>query len=520
MIATILPGSTNFHAVGYNEHKVAKGVAQLIEIKNFGALDRKGKPTAEELVEYLQSYSERNSKIQKAQFHVAISCKGHEMTEAQLLDFAHQYLKEMGYMEEGQPLLVYAHRDTDNTHLHIVTSRVAPNGRKIAHDHERRRSQQVIDRILGNNRKEKVEKDIETAKQYTFSSFAQFKAVMQSLGYECYEKKGTVFIKHGGKVQRKLPLSDIETLFIYSKPDRRHTRQLRSIFVKYRDVCTTKEELQKELKSKFGIDIVFFGRKDKPYGYMIVDHKNKTVINGARVLAAEQLLDFATPEERITRIEDYIEQLFALNPKITQAEINKKLWKLQHTYIKKGMLCMNGEETPLHPLIAQAIDQNNRIQWVERFLPTTEAERDLLCHFYKVNAPERVTLSTERPQQHTYAVNRLRELFDDDSIDNLRNAVRSEGFVIREEQDATYAIDFNRHIIINLNAEGFDVKRVQWQRKQSQNNQKQQHKPAVTLPRVPKLRDAGGGSQSEKREWEVGRKGNYDEVDDGRSLKM
>lgn len=138
MIATILPNSENFHAVAYNERKVAKGVAQLIEILNFDDIGTKGKPTTEDLVNYLQEYSAANSKIQKAQFHVAISCKGHEMTEEQLLDFAHQYLKEMGYMEGRQPLLVYAHRDTDNTHLHIVTSRVAPNGRKIAHDHERR----------------------------------------------------------------------------------------------------------------------------------------------------------------------------------------------------------------------------------------------------------------------------------------------------------------------------------------------------------------------------------------------
>ena len=32
MIATILPGSPNFHAVLYNERKVAKGTARLIEI--------------------------------------------------------------------------------------------------------------------------------------------------------------------------------------------------------------------------------------------------------------------------------------------------------------------------------------------------------------------------------------------------------------------------------------------------------------------------------------------------------
>ena len=34
-----------------------------------------------------------------------------------------------------------------------------------------------------------------------------------------------------------------------------------------------------------------------------------------------------------------------------------------------------------------------------------------------------------------------------------------------------------------------------------------------------KLSDFGGGSHGEKREWEVGQKGNYDNVDDGRSIK-
>ena len=87
MIATILPGSTNFHAVGYNEHKVSKGVARLIEIQNFGSLGIFHKPTQSELVGYLQKYSSQNSRIRKPQFHVAISCKGHEMSEDELLDF-------------------------------------------------------------------------------------------------------------------------------------------------------------------------------------------------------------------------------------------------------------------------------------------------------------------------------------------------------------------------------------------------------------------------------------------------
>lgn len=80
MIATILPGSSNFHAVGYNERKVAKGVARMLEMQNFGTLGTFDKPTSEELVTYLQEYTSRNTRIEKAQFHVAFSCKGHEMT--------------------------------------------------------------------------------------------------------------------------------------------------------------------------------------------------------------------------------------------------------------------------------------------------------------------------------------------------------------------------------------------------------------------------------------------------------
>lgn len=79
MIATILPGSADFHAVGYNEHKVYKGVATLLEMQNFGGLEASEHPTAKQLVQFLQFYSSQNSRIQKPQFHVAISCKGHGM---------------------------------------------------------------------------------------------------------------------------------------------------------------------------------------------------------------------------------------------------------------------------------------------------------------------------------------------------------------------------------------------------------------------------------------------------------
>jgi hypothetical protein len=50
-------------------------------------------------------YSARNEHIRKAQFHVAISCRGHEYSQEQLLDIAHQYLHEMDYDDEGSRFL-------------------------------------------------------------------------------------------------------------------------------------------------------------------------------------------------------------------------------------------------------------------------------------------------------------------------------------------------------------------------------------------------------------------------------
>ncbi len=48
---------------------------------------------------------------------------------------------------------------------------------------------------------------------------------------------------------------------------------------------------------------------------MLIDHANKTVIHGARVLAVEELLDCATPEQRFDRIEAFIDQRVTLKSK-------------------------------------------------------------------------------------------------------------------------------------------------------------------------------------------------------------
>ena len=101
---------------------------------------------------------------------------------------------------------------------------------------------------------------------------------------------------------------------------------------------------------------------------------------------------------------------------------------------------------------------------VEMFSPATEAERDLLCKIFKVSRTDLVDISPERTQYHTDAVNRLREIFNDETVTSIRRQLHEEGFTICHDEDATYAINFKQHIIINLTEENFNLQRLKEQR--------------------------------------------------------
>lgn len=512
MIVKILHGSPDFHAVRYNDRKVAEGVARLIEKKDFWTLDE---ASTDDRANFLKLYSSRNGRIKNAQFHVTVSCKGHEKSEPELLDFAHRWLKEMGYMEPEQPILIYSHQDTDNNHLHIVTSRVAPNGKKINDSHEQRRSQAIMERLLNTNRKEQTDIDIEKAKQYKVSSLAQFKAVMQTMGnYEVYEKDGTVYIKYGGSVRQRFPLSDISDKFISPERDKERCRWLRNRLLQHIDAFGTKRQRMEEMKQQYGIEVKFYGKKNNPNGYMLVDHKNLTVYNGSKILATEELVEFERPEERFKAIEDYIDQLFINNPKITQREINKMLRRYR-AEIKKGVIYCRGRSKPLYKDQAEYIYRNNRVMTVEKFRPKTEAERDLLCKLLNVDCPELVSLSVTRNKNYKAAIDQLREIFSDKHSLDVGEKAKEAGFCFILIHDVAYAVIANTYTIVNLSEEGFDINRINWEPMKPE-----EKRPSVKKTLRPKIRAVDGGSRSENREWEVGKKDEpEEETNRGRLMK-
>ena len=339
-------------------------MATLLEAQNILGL-RPENYTSDKLRQFFLDYSSRNTHIQNAQFHVAVSCKGSEYTHEQLLDIAHRYLKEMGYADAGQPLLVYAHHDTDNNHIHIITSRVAPDGHKIDHNHEKRRSHQVTQKIMegytGQKQESEVNDIVKVALAYRYTSKAQFCAIMESLGYDCKDddEKPVVHLYRGGGELCTIPVQLImQHALKDNRPDNRRRQQLRAILQKYRNLSANKEELAAHMKKKFGISLVFVGKADTPYGYIVVDHKSKTVFKGGEFLSIKELLQFEDAATRFAKIEKTIDELLADNPKLTTADVNRILYRQFGTRIHRGTVSWNGESINLRESVIRQLHDN------------------------------------------------------------------------------------------------------------------------------------------------------------------
>lgn len=99
------------------------------------------------------------------------------------------------------------------------------------------------------------------------------------------------------------------------------------------------------------------GKADTPYGYIVVDHKNKTVFKGGEFLSIKELLQFEDAATRFTKIEKTIDDLLSDYPKLTTTDINRILYRQFGTRIHRGTVSWNGETINLRePVIRQLHD--------------------------------------------------------------------------------------------------------------------------------------------------------------------
>ena len=148
------------------------------------------------------------------------------------------------------------------------------------------------------------------------------------------------------------------------EPDEKRRKQLRAILLKYRDMTANKEELRSLMKQKFGVDLVFHGFKDKPYGYTIIDHQNKTVLKGGEVLKLKELFQFQTKEERLHRMDEFIDAMLEDNPDLTTRELNRMFRRQFGTHISKGRIAYGDDFIDLKEYQLRTLKANDLLEWM------------------------------------------------------------------------------------------------------------------------------------------------------------
>src|SRR5690554_4043455 len=337
MIVKIMkPAGSSFPGVKYNDKKIDSGKGELMLMKNFPSFINESSGQ-EEVKNYLVSVS-KNERVKKPQFHAALSTQFREHSKEELTIIAEKLMDEIGY--GSQPFIVVFHSDTENSHVHIVSTRVdKQTGKKINDSYEKLKSQRALAKVMEKMYGISNEENIDKLLSYKISSLKQLELLLERNGFRLVQSKedktGWDILKNG--VSEKT-ITGNQLVFDNQKNSSR-TNQIRAILNKYKGLCSNKvfkvedrrhlekmlpeekqkedgkpkiefeSELQKKLKIIFGIDLVFHHKNgQKPFGYSLIDNKTGSVYKGSEIMKMKDLFEFtsATMDKRLfERLKDF-----------------------------------------------------------------------------------------------------------------------------------------------------------------------------------------------------------------------
>ena len=302
-----LPPSTTFHGVDYNEKKCKKEKATILHQEGFGFLmDGGGIIDRKQAKRYLESHSASNTRIRNKQFHAIMSCKGKSISFERLKSYGLEIVHRLGY--SGNPILVYGHNDTDNYHVHIISSRVDREGKKIAHHFERKRANEILTDIIGIDKGKAFNQDIEACLAYRYETVSQFKLLLEQRGYTVKHKGGDLELFKFGSRSGVVPAASVNSGIFVCDDSNPAQKKIRALVGKYKKQYSVapiepkpnfttapekfKTQLTDFLHQRFGLQFVFFRNQnhETPYGYVVIDHKNKVCYKGSSILSLKSLL--------------------------------------------------------------------------------------------------------------------------------------------------------------------------------------------------------------------------------------
>jgi hypothetical protein len=333
MVARINTGKSISKALNYNEQKVLAGKAAILMAVGF--IKDANQLSFYDKINQFERHTSLNDATKTNTLHVSLNFDPTDkITDEKLVEIATAYMDGIGF--GSQPFLVYRHDDSGHPHIHIVSTNIEKDGKRISMHN------------LGRNQSEKVRKEIETdfslvkaesknivkemelvplstgkmiygksetkraianillvvLNQFKFASLPELNAVLKLYnvaadrgeeGSRIYEHRGLVFQvldQAGNKIgvpikasafYMKPTLANLEKMFteneLLKAPFKKRIQTTISWVLNKPSLSL--EAFVKEL-AKENISVVLRSGKDEViYGITYVDHKTKSVFNGS-----------------------------------------------------------------------------------------------------------------------------------------------------------------------------------------------------------------------------------------------
>lgn len=336
MVTKITSPHSIKRALNYNEKKVQKGDAECIHAKNF--LKDTDKMNFHQKLKRFDDLIALNDRAKKSNtLHISLNFDPSEkLDKEKLIAIADEYMSKIGF--GAQPYLVYQHNDAGHPHIHIVTTNIEEDGKRIntynigrnQSEKARREIERDFELMQAAGRNSKQKENLETINvqkvkygksetkraitnvldvvinQYKYTSLAEFNAILKQYnviadrGHEngrIYRNNGlrySVLDENGKKIgvpikassiYSKPTLSVLEKKFEENKLRRVPDKQRLKTAIEWaiaknpQNLAALIKELQKD---KIQVVLRING-SGFPYGITFIDYRTKSIFNGSDV---------------------------------------------------------------------------------------------------------------------------------------------------------------------------------------------------------------------------------------------
>ena len=332
MIAKIGRGANLIGALSYNQLKVDKENGEVLATHRIRETIN-GNYTIAQLYQSFKPYLIANKRTEKPVLHISINPDPRDkVSDEDFKQIAKDYIELMGYGD--QPYVVFKHTDIERTHIHIVSTCVDRNGKKLPDNYEKLRSMDACRTLeqeyklipateKTRNPKEEIFRPIDyraanvksqiasvvrhLPKYYHYQSLGAYNALLSLFNITAEEVKGEL---HGQTKQglvyfalneqrekasnpfkasrfgKQAGLDALQKHFEQSK-EKMKTEPAKEILKKTIEVAihttSNETEFKKQLLDQSINTVVRRNNEGRIYGISFIDHESSTVWNGSQL---------------------------------------------------------------------------------------------------------------------------------------------------------------------------------------------------------------------------------------------